>query len=320
MAQRFKVALVQNRACADMDANVAECSELVREAHDQGADLICLPEFFSCLASVDGGMEVGAYPEDEHPALRRFSALARELGTWIQPGSIATRLPSGKLRNRALMLDPSGSVVARYDKVHMFDVDLADGESYRESAQFEGGDEAVLAPTPWGLVGMTVCYDLRFAYLYRVLAQAGASYLTVPAAFMRTTGKAHWHVLLRSRAIETGCYVFAPLPVGRARRRRHLRTLPGGRALGRGDRRRRRGWRRGHGGGGSGEGGRGPGHGPGPEARPRAPLAEARQRRARQSLDFEALNYGLGCWASLRSAQHPINAALRARSSPKPAR
>jgi len=109
----------------------------------------------------------------------------------------------------AVMFDPTGAQVAQYDKVHMFDVDLADGESYRESEIFESGDEAVLAPTPWGLVGMTVCYDLRFAYLYRTLAQAGARYLTVPAAFMRTTGKAHWHVLLRSRAIETGCYVFA---------------------------------------------------------------------------------------------------------------
>jgi predicted amidohydrolase len=200
MAQSFKVALVQNRALADMDANIAECSALVRDAHEQGADLICLPEMFSCLHVSDRTLTVGAYPEESHPALRHFSALAGELGTWIQPGSIAVETPSGRLRNRAVMLDAAGSVVARYDKVHMFDVDLADGESYRESDVFESGDEAVLTPTPWGLVGLTV---------YRSLAQAGASYLTVPSAFMRTTGKAHWHVLLRSRAIETGCYVFA---------------------------------------------------------------------------------------------------------------
>ena len=209
MAQSFKVALVQNRASADMDANLAECSDLVRKAHDQGADLICLPEMFSCLHSSDGKLDVGAHPEESHPAMQHFSDLAAELGTWIQPGSIAIEMPTKKLHNRAVMLDAAGSVVARYDKIHMFDVDLADGESYRESEVFESGDEAVLAPTPWGLVGLTVCYDLRFAYLYRSLAQAGASYLTVPAAFMRTTGKAHWHVLLRSRAIETGCYVFA---------------------------------------------------------------------------------------------------------------
>lgn len=209
MAQSFKVALVQNRAGADMDTNIAECSALVREAHERGADLVCLPEMFACLHSSHGTMAVGPYPEESHPALCHFSDLAAKLGTWIQPGSIAVEMPSKKLRNRAVMLDPSGSVVARYDKVHMFDVDLADGESYRESDVFESGEDAVLAPTPWGLVGMTVCYDLRFAYLYRTLAQAGASYLTVPAAFMRTTGKAHWHVLLRSRAIETGCYVFA---------------------------------------------------------------------------------------------------------------
>jgi predicted amidohydrolase len=209
MAQCFKVALVQNRAGADMDANIAECSDLVRQAHDQGADLICLPEMFSCLYARDGTLDVGPYPEARHPALQQFSNLAAELGTWMQPGSIAVEMPTKKLRNRAVMLDPAGSVVARYDKLHMFDVDLADGESYRESEIFESGDEAVLAPTPWGLVGLTVCYDLRFAYLYRSLAQAGASYLTVPAAFMRTTGKAHWQVLLRSRAIETGCYVFA---------------------------------------------------------------------------------------------------------------
>ena len=209
MAERFKVALVQNRAGADIQANIAECSDLVRQAHDQGADLICLPELFSCFYSSEGTLDVGPHPEDSHPALLRFSELARELGTWIQPGSVAVETPAGKLRNRAVMMDPSGTVVAQYDKVHMFDVDLADGESYRESQVFESGDQAVLAPTPWGLVGLTVCYDLRFAYLYRSLAQAGARYLTVPAAFMRTTGKSHWQVLLRSRAIETGCYVFA---------------------------------------------------------------------------------------------------------------
>ena len=209
MTRAFKLALVQNCAGADMGANIAECSRLVREAHDRGADLICLPEMFSCLYSSDGKFDVGAHPEESHPAMQHFSDLAAELGTWIQPGSIAIEMPTNKLRNRAVMLDAAGSVVARYDKMHMFDVDLADGESYRESEVFESGDEAVLAPTPWGLVGLTVCYDLRFAYLYRSLAQAGASYLTVPAAFMRTTGKAHWHVLVRSRAIETGCYVFA---------------------------------------------------------------------------------------------------------------
>jgi predicted amidohydrolase len=209
MTQAFNLALVQNCAGADMGANIAECSRLVREAHDRGADLICLPEMFSCLYSSDGKFDVGPHPEESHPALQHFSDLAAELGTWIQPGSIAVEMPTKKLRNRAVMLDAAGSVVARYDKLHMFNVDLADGESYRESEVFESGDEAVLAPTPWGLVGLTVCYDLRFAYLYRSLAHAGASYLTVPAAFMRTTGKAHWQVLLRSRAIETGCYVFA---------------------------------------------------------------------------------------------------------------
>lgn len=214
MVQPFKVALVQNRAGADMNENIAECSEMVREAHDRGADLVCLPEMFSCLDLSDGKLELGPYPEADHPALRHFSDLAAELGTWIQPGSLAIEMPSKKLRNRAVMLDASGDVVARYDKVHMFDVDLADGESYRESEIFEGGGEAVLAPTPWGLVGLTVCYDVRFAYLYRSLAQAGASYLTVPSYFAHTTGKAHWHVLVRSRAIETGCYVFAPCQWG----------------------------------------------------------------------------------------------------------
>jgi predicted amidohydrolase len=209
MSNPFKVALIQNRAGTDMVANIADCSELAREAHDQGADLICMTEMFSCLDVRNGKLDAGPHPVDSHPAIEHFQSLAAELGTWIQPGSVAVELASGKLCNRALMLDASGNIVASYDKIHMFDVDLSDTERYRESDTFESGDRVVLAPTPWGLVGLTICYDLRFAYLYRTLAQAGASFLTVPAAFTRTTGEAHWHVLLRSRAIETGCFVFA---------------------------------------------------------------------------------------------------------------
>lgn len=215
MSDSFKVALIQNRAGADMAANLADASELAREAHDRGADLICLTEMFSCLDLRDGKLDAGPHPVEDHPAVGHFQALAAELGTWMQPGSVAARLPSGKLCNRAVMIDASGNVVASYDKVHMFDVDISETERYRESDTFESGDRAVLAPTPWGLVGMTVCYDLRFAYLYRTLAQAGASFLTVPAAFTRTTGEAHWHVLLRARAIETGCFVLAACQWGR---------------------------------------------------------------------------------------------------------
>ena len=215
MTSPFKIALVQNRAGTDVARNIAACEALVREAGERGADLVCLPELFPCFEVRDRMLEAGAFPEASHPALERFRAVARELGVWLQLGSLAVRLPSGVQRNRALMLDDRGEIVARYDKVHMFDVDLADGERYRESDAFECGERAVLADTPWGRVGMTVCYDVRFAYLYRMLAQAGASYLTVPAAFMHTTGKAHWHVLLRARAIETGSYVFAACQWGR---------------------------------------------------------------------------------------------------------
>ncbi|MDX1434202.1 MAG: carbon-nitrogen hydrolase family protein [Gammaproteobacteria bacterium] len=215
MSSPFKIALVQNRAGTEMAANIDACEALVREASRRGAELVCLPELFSCFDVRGRTLEAGAFAEASHPALARFRDVARELRVWIQLGSLAVRLPSGRQRNRALMLDERGEIVASYDKVHMFDVDLADGERYRESESFECGDRAVLADTPWGRVGMTVCYDLRFAYLYRMLAQAGASYLTVPAAFMRTTGQAHWHVLLRARAIETGCYVFAACQWGR---------------------------------------------------------------------------------------------------------
>jgi len=216
MSESFVVACVQNCARASVAESLGESTELTRAAREQGAALICLPEFFSCLHLDDAGLEVGAYPEADHPALGHFRELARELdGAWLLLGSIAVATGEGKCRNRSIVLDPAGEVAARYDKLHLFDVDLGPGESYRESDALEPGGEAVLAETPWGPMGLSVCYDVRFAYLYRALAQAGARFLTVPAAFTRTTGQAHWHVLVRSRAIETASYVFAPGQYGR---------------------------------------------------------------------------------------------------------
>lgn len=214
MNKAFIVACVQNCAGKDMGANLAQSSELVREAHRQGAQLICLPEYFSCLDVSDAGLEVGPWAEQAHPALAHYMALAKELEAWLQLGSLAIAAEAGKIRNRSYVIDDRGTIVAFYDKLHLFDVDLSDGMSYRESDAVEPGERAVVADTPWGQVGLTVCYDLRFAYLYRALAQAGASYITVPAAFTKTTGEAHWHVLLRARAIETGSYVFAACQYG----------------------------------------------------------------------------------------------------------
>ena len=153
-------------------------------------------------------------PEETHAALAAFRALAKELRIWLHCGSLAVILPSGKVANRTYVLSPDGAVAAFYDKIHMFDVDLGNGERYMESATFEAGHEAVTVDLPWGRLGLTICYDLRFPHLYRHLAQAGADFLTVPAAFTRVTGEAHWHVLLRARAIETGCFVFAPAQTG----------------------------------------------------------------------------------------------------------
>ena len=139
---------------------------------------------------------------------------AARSGAWLLIGSLAVRLDADTVVNRSILLAPDGAIAARYDKIHMFDVDLPGGESYRESKMFQPGDRAALVETPWGGVGMTICYDLRFAALYRALAQAGAGILTVPSAFTRVTGEAHWHVLLRARAIETGTFVVAPAQCG----------------------------------------------------------------------------------------------------------
>jgi predicted amidohydrolase len=153
--------------------------------------------------------------EEHDPALAALREAARKLSIYVHVGSLAVRVSPDKAANRSFLIDRRGDVVARYDKIHMFDVDLANGESYRESRSYRPGELAVLADLPWGRLGLTVCYDLRFPALYRALAEAGASFLAIPAAFTKQTGEAHWHVLMRARAIENGCFVFAAAQGGR---------------------------------------------------------------------------------------------------------
>jgi len=214
MTSQLNVACIQNCAGTDVEQNLQELRQMIIAARDEGAELVCLPEYGTCLG-VDGAeFIVGQSPEEDHPALRFMIDVARETGTWILIGSMAVTAPGGKIVNRSVLIDSAGDVNARYDKIHLFDVDLANGETYRESATIQPGNKAVVADTPWGGIGMTICYDVRFPQLYRSLAKGGGGIITVPAAFARTTGEAHWHVLLRARAIETGCFVIAPCQTG----------------------------------------------------------------------------------------------------------
>ncbi len=214
MAGLFKVACVQFCAEDDITENICVTDGLVRSAAAEGADLICLPEYFACIAPSDSKLLGLAEAEETHPALSHFSKLAAELKVWILLGSLAIKISDTKVNNRSYLINSEGRIVARYNKLHLFDVALKNAESYRESTTVEAGQQAVLTDTPWGKLGMTICYDLRFAYLYRALAQAGASFISVPAAFTQTTGEVHWHVLLRARAIETGSFIFAPNQCG----------------------------------------------------------------------------------------------------------
>ncbi|WP_142848680.1 carbon-nitrogen hydrolase family protein [Telmatospirillum sp. J64-1] len=214
MSQRFKAACIQVNALNDMQANIQAAGDLVRRARDAGADLVLMPENVAMMEWGRANILAKSQPESEHAALAAFRELARETGAWLHCGTLAIRLPGDMVANRSYVLDPTGEIAAWYDKIHMFDVCLPGGETYRESATFQPGDRAVVARTPWGGLGLTICYDLRFPYLFRSLAHAGADFLATPAAFTRTTGMAHWHVLQRARAIETGCYVFAPAQCG----------------------------------------------------------------------------------------------------------
>ena len=197
-----------------MAENIAATSGLIREAAENGADLIMTPEMTSLMELGRTNLFAQIKPQDEDPALEAFRALAAELGRWLLVGSLAIRTSEARAANRSFLIAPDGSIAASYDKLHMFDVDLAGGESYRESASYAAGSEAVTADLPWGRLGLTVCYDLRFPQLYRSLAGQGACFLAIPSAFTRKTGEAHWHVLVRARAIENGCFVFAPAQGG----------------------------------------------------------------------------------------------------------
>jgi predicted amidohydrolase len=214
MARTFIAACVQNSATPDIENDIRVLTRLVETAADEGAKLIALPEYCAGLDTRNGNLFPIAPREADHPVLPAMAKLARRHAAHILIGSVGVTRADGKIVNRALMIDSAGHVAARYDKIHLFDVDLGPGKIYRESATIAPGDAAVLAPAPIGMIGLTVCYDLRFAALFRELAEAGAEMLAVPAAFTRVTGEAHWHVLNRARAIENGAYVIAPCQYG----------------------------------------------------------------------------------------------------------
>ena len=205
----FRVGLIQMRSGRSPQANTDAAAKLIGEAKDRGAEYVLTPEMTNIMETGRERFFASIVLEEQDAALTTFRELARTLGIFVHVGSLAIKVSADKAANRSFLIDPRGEIVARYDKIHMFDVDLASGESYRESRNYRAGELAVLTDLPWGRLGLTICYDLRFPSLYRALAEAGASFLSIPSAFTKQTGEAHWHVLLRARAIENGCFVFA---------------------------------------------------------------------------------------------------------------
>jgi predicted amidohydrolase len=201
----------------DPAQNTGTLRQALREASRLGADIVLTPEVSNCVSTSAEHQRRVLTPEQDDISLKAVRDEARDLGLWVLVGSLALQSQDtdGRFANRSFLIDPQGEIRARYDKLHMFDVQVSETETYRESAGFRPGDAAIVAQTPFAKLGLTICYDLRFAYLYRALAQAGAEVLTVPAAFSPVTGAAHWETLLRARAIETGCFVLAPAQTGR---------------------------------------------------------------------------------------------------------
>jgi predicted amidohydrolase len=211
----FKAAMIQMRAGLTPSANIDEAARLIREAKAAGADYVQTPEMTNILAAKREQLFATIVEEEVDPSLAALRELARKLSLFLHIGSLAFKLLPEHAVNRSLLIDPKGEIVARYDKIHMFDVDLDNGESYRESNSYRPGETAVLADLPWGRMGLTICYDMRFPSLYRALAEAGATMLAIPSSFTQQTGEAHWHVLLRARAIENGSYVLAAAQGGK---------------------------------------------------------------------------------------------------------
>jgi predicted amidohydrolase len=213
-AATFIAACAQMRSGRDPLANRDEAVRLIREAAAQGAAYVQTPEMTSLCERDRASLFDKTGPQDSDPTLAGLRAVARETGAVVHVGSLAIR-EGDRIANRAVLIDGGGEIVATYDKIHLFDVDLPGGETYRESATYTGGDRAVLAPTPWGPLGLSICYDVRFPYLYRAYAQAGAVLLGAPACFTRQTGEAHWSILQRARAIETGSFMISAAQGGR---------------------------------------------------------------------------------------------------------
>ena len=211
----LRAGLVQTCAGDDPAANLARTAELIRQAAAGGAQWVLTPEVTNIVTFSRRLQADRLRVEAEDETLAGLRDLAAELGIWLLAGSLALKAgDDDRFVNRSFLIDATGGIAARYDKIHMFDVEVGEGETYRESSAYRPGERAVTAATPWGTVGLTICYDMRFPALYRALAEAGAGVLTVPSAFTRPTGAAHWHVLLRARAIETGCFVLAPAQTG----------------------------------------------------------------------------------------------------------
>ena len=211
----FKAAMIQIRSGLTPSANIDTAARMIGEAKSAGADYVQTPEMTNILAANRTQLFSVAVDEDADASLATLRELARKLGLYVHVGSLAIKISPDRAANRGFLIDPKGEIAARYDKIHMFDVDLEGGESYRESRTYSPGEQAVLADLPWGRLGVTICYDLRFPALYRALAEAGATMLTVPSAFTVQTGEAHWHVLLRARAVENGSFLFAAAQCGK---------------------------------------------------------------------------------------------------------
>jgi predicted amidohydrolase len=212
---KFRVGLVQMRTGKSIEENLKQAETFIRDAAGRGANYVQTPENTLVMEVDAQHLLEKISPEDKTAGVAHFAHLAQELGIWLHIGSLAVKVGERLAANRAFLFAPNGKTVCRYDKIHMFDVDLPSGESYRESATFAPGNCAYTVELPWGGLGIATCYDMRFPEQFKALARAGAKFLTAPSAFTKVTGEKHWHVLLRARAIENGCFVFAAAQGGR---------------------------------------------------------------------------------------------------------